>query len=244
MKNKFLSFGPCYVINLKERTDRRSYIENHFSVHGVSDYKIFEAYDAKEISQSFKMTKSQIGCSMSHLLVMKTWYESSVDSEYLVVMEDDICLDNSKYWDWDWQTMMSSIGFNFDVLHLSTWALDLSMPEELKPVKRMPDDLRLLTSCYVITRRGVEQVLLKTIGLNGEKSLDFNDLENIADHRLIYGNVDNYYVLPMFSPNNEFISDIDNSNEVTRLQKMAAEHTSWLWKYNTRSIEEILASYE
>jgi hypothetical protein len=182
---------------------------------------------------------------MSHLLAMKSWYDTDIESDYLIVMEDDICLDNSQYWSWTWSEFISSIKFNFDVLHLSTWAfVDTPMPEDLSPVKRTPVDTRFLTSCYIITRSGVEQVLSKTVGMDGKKVLDFNNEENIADHKLIYGNVENYYVLPVFSPNTDLISDVDSSKSMTRLQTMASEHTSWLWRHNIRHINEITTPYE
>lgn len=231
-------FGPAVVINLKDRSDRRAYIESTFAEYEIDNYSFFEAYDARHLDGQYKMTGGQIGCSMSHLLAIKEWYLGGGEP-FLIVLEDDISLDNSKYWSWTWSDFIDAISFEFDVMHLSTWALDLGMPEDLSPVKRGPDDLRLLTSCYIISRNGAKQVLEKTIGIDESRDLDFNDSENIADHRLIYGNVDKYYVLPMFSPNTEFISDITEDPGVARLQRMAAEHTSWLWRHNIRSIEEI-----
>lgn len=236
------TFGPVYVINLEDRVDRRSYIEQTFLDHGITDYTIFKAYDARDLDGKYKMTGGEIGCSMSHLLAIKEWYSTS-DQEFAIIAEDDISLSNVDYWSWGWQDLVDSIKFKFDVLHLSTWALDIGMPEDLCPVKRDPDDVKLLTSCYVITKEGAKQVLSKTIGLDGKTSLDFNDENNIADHKLIYGNVENYYVLPLFSPNVDFISDITESAEIGRLQRMAAEHTSWLWRHNTASIKEIMQNY-
>lgn len=239
---KLEGFSPVYVINLEDRLDRRKYIEGTFKDHGIEDYTIFKAYDARHLDGRYKMTGGQIGCAMSHLLAIQSWYEGS-DSEYAIIAEDDLSLANTQYWDWSWQDLLDCIEFKFDILHLSTWALDLAMPEDLCPVKREPDDLRLLTSCYMISRDGARQILEKVVNADSSITFDYNDEDNIADHKLLYGNVENYYVFPLFSPNVDLISDITESKEVARLQRMAAEHTSWLWRHNIASIQEIMSNY-
>lgn len=240
--NKLDNFGPIYVINLEDRADRRDYISKMFKKHGVSDYRFFKAYDGRPLDGQYVMTGGEIGCSMSHLLAIKDWYESS-ETDFVVIAEDDLSLDNVKYWDWSWDDLLNSIDFTFDIFQISTWALDVGMPEDIKPTKKFRNDHQYLTTCYLISKEGARQILEKTLGSNGEFDLDFNDDDNVADHKLLYGNVKNYYVLPLFSPNVELMSDINSDQKIVRLQKMASEHVSWLWRHNIASIQKIMKNY-
>lgn len=242
MKETFKNFGPVYVINLKDRVERKEYIKSHFENYGITNYKFFEAYDGRPLDGQFKVSGANIGCTMSHLLAIKDWYKNSFEN-YLIICEDDISLDNSKYWNWTWQDIINNINFNFnfDIIHLSTCTFHIHIPEQLSVEKRNSDDTGLLTTCYVISRDGAKELLAKTIGIDGDKSLDFNDEKNIADHGVIFGNVNNYFIFPLFNQINIFDSDlaIDKSSH-SRFQNMNSEHTSWLWKYNNRSIEQII----
>lgn len=242
--SKFNNFGPIYVINLKERLNRKKYIKNHFKKYGITNYKFFEAYNAKNLEGKFKMNAGNIGCTMSHLLAIKDWYETS-NEEYVIISEDDISFENSKYWTWTWEELIQSINFKFDIIHMSTCTFHIHVPEQLSAEKRSADNTGLLTTCYLISRNGAKQVLEKTIGLDGTNKLDFNDENNIADHGIIYGNVKNYYILPLFTQTNKFESDVASVPvDHVRFHQMNYEHTAWLWKYNNRTIKEILYSSE
>jgi GR25 family glycosyltransferase involved in LPS biosynthesis len=239
MTSKFDGFAPVYVINLEDRADRRSYISSHFAEYGVIDYEFFPAYDGRSLDGLYEMSGPDVGCTTSHILAIKSWYESS-DTEYAIICEDDISLENSKYWQWSWIDIVSSLPKSLDILHLSTCAFHVHTPDQISLEKRNRDDTGLLTSCYLISRSGAKSVLTSALDAHGGLNIDFNDKNNIADHKIIYGNVKNYYMLPLFNQTMKYGSDLDKSIQYDRFHNMNAEHTAWLWKYNVKSIDQII----
>lgn len=237
--NKFKDFGPAYVINLRDREDRRSYIESHFAAYGVTNYQFYEAHDARHLDGKYLVSGGHIGCTLSHLNLIREWYLSTNDP-YVIICEDDLSLDNSEYWSWSWVDFISSIKFDFDILHISTSSLEFGVPEQLSVKRKYPGETGLLTSCYIISRSGARQVIDKTIGLDGKTSIDFDDERSMADHGIIFGNVDRYFMFPLLTPAGNLGSDTSNDDpDYIRFHNMNYDHCKWLWKYNQRSIEEL-----
>ena len=75
----FENLKNIYYINLEERTDRKKHIENEFKKLGWNNYTRFNA---------IKHSKGAIGCSMSHLEILKNARNNNLD--YVVILEDDI----------------------------------------------------------------------------------------------------------------------------------------------------------
>ena len=75
----FENLQNIYYINLEERTDRKKHIENEFKKLGWNNYTRFNA---------IKHNKGAIGCSMSHLEILKNARNNNLD--YVVILEDDI----------------------------------------------------------------------------------------------------------------------------------------------------------
>lgn len=239
MKSLLSELGPAVVINLKSREDKKKYIIDHFNQHGVTDYSFFDAVDGRAFGNTYKMSPGQIGCAMSHILVISKWLNESSGS-YLLVMEDDICLDNVKFWSWSWEEFIKKINFDFDIIQLSTWPYTIKTTRDLGK-NSLPH--KLLTTAYLISRSGAKQIIDKTFQ-DGKIKLDFNDTSNIADHSLLYKNVKKCYTIPFFSPTTKFLSDIDTDSQVAELQKMESQRTSGIWQTNSLSIDEILELYK
>ena len=177
MKNsKLSSMGPVYVINLEHRADRREYVEGAFSKYGLTNYKIFPAYDGKSlVTDEHLMSKGEIGCSMSHLLAIKAWYEDKDQSPYLLVMEDDIYLGTVDYWRWNWSEFINSIEFEYDLIHLSSSGSEISSPSDYRIIPFSKEDVPIyFTTAYLITRAGAKKVLDK-YDVGGSIYFDFND---------------------------------------------------------------------
>lgn len=236
--NKFKGFGPVYVINLERRPDRKLYIEEHFNSYGITDFKFFNGYDGSHLDGKYALSGASIGNTMSHLLLLKHWL-SSDNSDFAIICEDDISLDNSKHWDWDWEDFLKKLTFKFDVIHLSTCSFSFAMPEDLAIEKRSKKDTGLLTSCYMVSRRGARQILEKNTDAAGDIDFDFNDVRNTPDHDVLYKNVEDYYIFPLFTQSTEFGSEADSTGEFDRFHRMNYDHTRWLWKYNLKSIQDI-----
>lgn len=94
---------PIFVINMKKDTDRKKYMEQLSEEYGLF-FKFIEAIDGKNlnekgISKAYnkeksiralgrEMTKSEIGCALSHLSVYKQMIDQNI--EIAIVFEDDI----------------------------------------------------------------------------------------------------------------------------------------------------------
>ena len=75
-----------FYINLEHREDRRAHVLNQLEIMGMKDKsKRFNA---------IKMIDGAIGCSMSHLRILKYALENKLD--HILIIEDDLDLFNKK----------------------------------------------------------------------------------------------------------------------------------------------------
>lgn len=72
-----------YYINLEHRTDRKKHVEKQLNNIGWKNYTRFNAIKCKD---------GRVGCSMSHLKILKDAKEKNLD--YVVIIEDDIVFNN------------------------------------------------------------------------------------------------------------------------------------------------------
>lgn len=68
-----------FYINLEHRTDRKAHVESELAKMGWTDYTRFNA---------IKLHDGRVGCSMSHLKILKMARE--MDLDYVTIIEDDI----------------------------------------------------------------------------------------------------------------------------------------------------------
>jgi GR25 family glycosyltransferase involved in LPS biosynthesis len=118
MKNILKDFGPIYVINLKSKKNRLLHIEQQFNSYNIKDYTIVEAVDGsvEDLSilvddiNSIPLSKFEIATSISHLKTIEYWLKNS-QSEYAVIMEDDLTFETVNFWQWTWSEFLSKINF-------------------------------------------------------------------------------------------------------------------------------------
>lgn len=88
-----------YVVNLKRRTDRKEFMISQFEKFGITNYEFVEAVDGKtldlnEVGYSESkaarwcrpLTKSEIGCSLSHVKIYDKMVEDGLRG---IILEDD-----------------------------------------------------------------------------------------------------------------------------------------------------------
>ncbi len=94
-----------FVINLKNRDDRRKHIVELFNKHNISDYSFIEAVNGNNLDNNIinqcrsKLQKSiyregefglnEIGCALSHLKIYKEILSKNLHGAF--IFEDDIC---------------------------------------------------------------------------------------------------------------------------------------------------------
>jgi GR25 family glycosyltransferase involved in LPS biosynthesis len=125
--NKLYGFGPIYVINMERSSDRKQYIQEHFEKYGVSNYTFVKAVDGSQedavqllnhpINESI-ISKKEIACTVSHLKAIEQWLDES-DSEYAIIVEDDVSFETVDFWDFTWKDFLESVKQDYEILQLA-----------------------------------------------------------------------------------------------------------------------------
>lgn len=207
--NKLENFGPVYVINLKSRKDRKDYITKELKANKIK-YEFIEAVDGSTADfesivtnhKEVPISKNEMGATLSHINAIKHYLETS-DSEYAIIMEDDLSFETVKYWDFTFQEFLDSIDKDFDVLQLCI-IHNYNINKKLH-IREAGD---WSAACYLITRKWAQKLIDKHI--SEEKYRLYRGNKSVADS-LVYekGRV---YSMPLFTNTLEFESDINKAN--------------------------------
>ena len=197
-KFKLKGLPPVYCINLDDEPHRWEAAENMFKEWDVENYTRVSAYDGREddLSDILKgkypdgMSSSEVGCTTSHLKAIKHWYDTS-DSQYALIMEDDIDLSIVRCWNFSWNEFMANLPYDWDVIQL---AIICTGSIHVKLHKRFVNDFS--TACYMINRHHAEK-LLKFHERDGKYKLDNGAKPRAVADDLIY-NSGNTYSIPLF----------------------------------------------
>ena len=93
-----------YIINLKKDKNRKKNILNELKKQNLKNYKFISAVNGNELKKkeinsliskeknfinpiNTNMSKSEIGCSLSHIKIYKEIVKSDID--YALILEDD-----------------------------------------------------------------------------------------------------------------------------------------------------------
>ena len=129
MNNKFEGIPPIYLLSLEDHKDRQIEIFRQLKKYGIDRCEVVFGFDAKKedlrnnhplVDGRFfdKLSSVDIACSMGHLKMIKHWYDTS-DSEYAIFIEDDVDLEISDHWNFNWSDVMSILPNNWNAMQLS-----------------------------------------------------------------------------------------------------------------------------
>jgi hypothetical protein len=136
LNNKLKGFPPILLQYLDERPDRLEYTETQYDYWGISNYKkcsgskfqlsTYEDYwkdmvILNEFPEGYKRKKhhiAEISITLSHLVNIKNWLETTNDP-YVMIMEDDYDLSFIEYWHFDWEYLMNNIPYDWDCIQIS-----------------------------------------------------------------------------------------------------------------------------
>jgi GR25 family glycosyltransferase involved in LPS biosynthesis len=208
--NKLEGFDPVYVINLKSRTDRFDYITNQLSENNIINYQMVEAVDGLTTNwdeivfnrQHISLTDSELGATISHLSTIKNWLETS-DSEYAIIMEDDLSFETVKYWDFTFKNFIESIKPKYDILQfciIHNFNVNTSLH-----IREYRD---WSAACYLVTRERAE-TLIKKYFIDGKYVLP-QGFEALADFIIYHGA--KCYSKPLFTYSLDFETSITAPN--------------------------------
>ncbi len=224
--NKLKGFGPVYVINLEEREDRRNYIENALKNAGVENYKLVKATNGNDPivndlvhgREKIPLSNPEIGAAVSHLQTIKQWLEES-DSEYAIIIEDDLSFETVDSWDFTFEGFLSSVDKEYDVLQFC-----IIHNYRINRKLHLKEKHDWSAACYLIKREWAQKLIEKHYIDN--KIALYPNWESLAD-ALIYREARAYSV-PLLTFTLEFESSINQEHQ-NGSHKRSREQTLEYW---------------
>lgn len=132
---KLVGIPHIYYINLKDRIDRKEFMENQFKKLGIENYTRVNAseflkndistwedkiYFASRIPDGVKRDgdyRRSACISLTHMEVIRKWVKETSE-EYMIIMEDDNDLRLVNFWHFDWQYFMNNLPYDWDAVQL------------------------------------------------------------------------------------------------------------------------------
>lgn len=231
--NKLEGIGPIYVINLDRHSDRKNHMAKQFEEYGIDNYEFIKAVDGVNDSldnviqlDKLAITRPEIGCTVSHLTAIKHWLDTS-ESEYAVIMEDDISFETVKYWKFNWKNFISNARKSFDILQLS-----IIHNYKINTNLHIREANDWSTGVYVISRSWAEKLIAKHY-VEGRFNL-YMDRSSVADILIYY--CAKAYSAPLFVTNIGFESSINNDH-IAGSHKRSYLQVMEFWKSMSSDIE-------
>lgn len=249
IKEILSGFPTVFYINLDKSIDRRIHLEKQFQKFGIRNYTRVSAdkFSPKEVD-SWKhtilipenfiqeifdfVTKTQLSLTLNLFSTIIEWYDSN-SSEYCILVEDDLSLLPSKYWNFTWNFFIKNLPVDWECVQLHVIS-DNFISMGLS--RWVPNNYS--TSCVLINRNYAEK-LKKKFYFNGKYKLFVpGNGEPIADSILYKIGVT--YSFPLFITNSYFLSTIidNNLNEIA----FKSDLKTLLWwknKSKNHSIENL-----
>ena len=185
---------PVYYINMDKDVDRRQFMERqiekmpnvHFTrITGFNGYAIENKRNdvikhdhalIEFVNKYDEMSKSEIGCTMSHLIAIKKAYKNG--DEIAMICEDDILFDTCTLIK-PISEMIENAPKNWEILQLSSFT-----PKEIHEKSKNHPNTEYIrnngkqrhynTACYLINRNGMETILKMTSSIHRDNFFIIN----------------------------------------------------------------------
>lgn len=229
--NKLEGFGPIYVINMERSTNRKEYIVDHFNKYAVSDYTFVNGIDGskEDLNQlinnldQLTVSKNEISCGMSHLKAIGQWLKES-DSEYAIIMEDDVSLETVDFWNFTWNDFIGSVDKKYDILQLA-----ITNNFRINPRLHLREFLDWCAAVYLIKRPFAENLVNK-YKVNDKYTFSRNRLYSVPEGVVYTGS--QCYSIPLFTYTTQFESSL-NQDHVNTIHTASRNQTLTFWQNNS-----------
>jgi glycosyltransferase involved in cell wall biosynthesis len=220
-------------VSLEESNDRRETLLKSLRVYGI-DSKCYISKRFHEceynVTGTFAHTLNEgtKGCAISHLQMIKDWYDST-DDDYGFFAEDDLSLETLQYWTSTWDEFVENTPEDADCIQLLTIRNEIS---SLQLREREWNDWG--ATAYIITRNHAKKIIDAYIKENSyHLEIPGSSTQPLVEN-LIY-TIGKTYTAPMFVENIDFISTFENrDNDVNdggkNDHKRASKLVLDLWK--------------
>lgn len=155
-----------YWINLDRSINRRVFMEHMFTdhvFHNIPTFR-FSAIDGKTqnvfelVNKNYNFpsrTNVEYACLLSHLEIIRNFYNSDKEYENALILEDDICLDFKKYWKKPLKEVIDNAPKDWEIIQLCFFGYRCAA----QPVKLYDDETILYsTGAYIINRKGAKKI--------------------------------------------------------------------------------------
>ena len=156
---KLLDFPSVNYISLDESVDRRDSLRSQFFYSGVENFREvlsrrFKYCDDKVYGEQLHvLDDGTIGCVVSHIKMIKKWYEETSE-EYGFFCEDDLSLETVQYWNFTWNDFIDSIPEDAECVQLCCIKTNY---EEIKLRERSMYDWSV--TAYILTRDYAKKII-------------------------------------------------------------------------------------
>jgi FkbM family methyltransferase len=247
---KLDGFPSVYYISLEESIDRQKKLEKEFSKYNIFPNKLIskkfsESHDIVTGKYVYQLNDGTKGCAVSHLKVIKQWYENT-DEDYVFICEDDLSLETIKYWNFTWNEFIESIPEDAECVQLLTIRNNF---DTFKIRQRYWDDWG--ATAYIITRECAKKIIDNFI-IRDTYNLEIpnNEVMPLVEN-ILFSSVGKTYTIPLFVEEVSFDSTfVDQDNDVNSGQKnnhrIARELVIDYWKNLSNEkteIEDLLTKF-
>lgn len=249
IKEKLNGIPKIYYLNLNERKDKSEYMEKQFHLLEITNYQRISAnkFSPKKFFEWKSEIKSPIlneiprlSTLLNQLNVIVSWYDCN-ESEYCLIMEDDINFGIIKYWNFNWKYMMNRLPCNWDCVQFHIIG-ETYLPLGL--TKRTRNNHS--AACYLVNRNLASKI--KTMFFDGEKyrfpvNYGYGDgwpLYHYQSADFIPYEVGVTYSFPIFITNSFFSSD-SYLNSVNKMARKSDDIIISWWKNESKkySLDDI-----
>lgn len=229
---KLNGFPTIYYNNLDDDTSRREYMEDQFKYWGIKNYHRTSGYDGRKSDLSEilvgkypeQMNSRDVGSATSHLKTIKTWLETSDESEKsIVVMEDDCDMSTIKYWPFVWKDFIAKLPPDWDIIQL---AVINPISVHLKIHRTYVCDYS--SACYMIKRHYAKK-LVDIYCRKDKYKLDWNIKPRCCSEHIKYQGGKSL-TMPLFLYNETYPSSIHSPEHIQTFH-MSSHDSLWsFWK--------------
>lgn len=221
-KTKTNNMPIINCVSYVDDVDRRSLFSNALGNYNLQS-KIYITERDDDIKSKIEgdniETVDKMGqyCLMSHLRSIKKWIDES-NEQYGLFVEDDVSFDTIKYWPFSWDTIVSSLPKDFDIIQMCVVKKETDK-SLFKLRKRYFDDWSV--TAYLINRKFAKELIDRFV------IDDYHFITNLSNklqpivENVIYS-TDKAYVVPLFveTPNTKTTSVLRNTDSVDLNEKI------------------------
>ena len=162
-ENKLKEFPLVNYISLEESKDRQENLSRQFSEYGISGLNLLiskrfsECNDKVVGEQLHILDDGTKGCVISHLKMIKRWYEET-DEDYGFFCEDDLSLETISHWNFTWSEFIEILPEDAECVQLTS-----IRPSHNKVCLRERSMYDWSVTAYIMTRDYVRKVIERHI---------------------------------------------------------------------------------